>query len=631
MTSIDPVIRDLIEKEGWKISAKDGKEVILAYGEVYPVKHPLSIHLKRYRLSKNPEEKYQHMKAAHDYLWPTHIKLWHYWTERRFREHCNGWSYISYAGGAACAKSYDAAKIALLFWLSNPKGHAVIIASTTLNSLGARIWGYAMSLIRDTEMEIPFQYMRSQPPKFLYDRDDLQHGIFAAAAKLGDDDSSIKDIIGRHPKDGILFIADESTDMPMALVKALPNLESGQDFFQAMFIGNSLSKYDLHGVVSTPKNGWGSVDPLKDVQWETTQKNGTCLFFSCYESPAIHETDPVKKKLLSKFLITQATVNEKIKIYGKDSDSFWRFVLGFWRTSSTDDTVVSREFVDNFRVFDSTEWLGIHPLSIVAGLDPAFSTGGDQCILRLAILGQATNGQIVLDYQKEKLLFKIEISAQANKSADLQIADQVISILNDHNCPLHNLCVDANGQGRALGEVIRLRAQALRPPIKIYSTRGGNVAVNSFDVVVKSYHELWFAFRDFIQNAQVKGLDYTTITQLTSRQIVRNEKTLKYQLEPKGAYKRRMGAIMPSLAHSPDEADAAALCLQSAIINYGFTPGQKKDIAPVTSFAHEKYMAYKEEMKMTEQQKKEILEAPPCATFAGDVYMLAQYKPPFSN
>jgi hypothetical protein len=185
MTSIDPVIRDLIEKEGWKISAKDGKEVILAYGEVYPVKHPLSIHLKRYRLSKNPEEKYQHMKAAHDYLWPTHIKLWHYWTERRFREHCNGWSYISYAGGAACAKSYDAAKIALLFWLSNPKGHAVIIASTTLNSLGARIWGYAMSLIRDTEMEIPFQYMRSQPPKFLYDRDDLQHGIFAAAAKLG--------------------------------------------------------------------------------------------------------------------------------------------------------------------------------------------------------------------------------------------------------------------------------------------------------------------------------------------------------------------------------------------------------------------------------------------------------------
>lgn len=631
MASIDPKLAALIEKEGWKISSKDGKQVIIAYGENYPVVHPLSVHLKRYRTSKNPDEKYRHMKAAHDYLWPEANKTWNYWDERAFQEHCKGWNYIAYAGGASTGKSYRAAKIAILFWLSNPKGHAVIVASTTLNSLGARIWGYIMHLLQETEIEISYVYMRSQPPKILYSRDDMRHGIFAAAAKLGDDDASIKDIIGRHPKDGTLFIADESTDMPMALVKALPNLESGQEFFQAMFIGNSLSKFDLHGVVSTPLNGWSSIDPLRDTQWATTQKNGTCLLFSCYESPAILEVDPVKKKALSKFLITQEILDEKIKLYGKDSDTFWRFVLGFWRTSSTDDTVVSREFVDTFKVFDTTEWLGIHPLSIVAGLDPAFSTGGDQCILRLAILGQATNGQIILDYKKESLLFKIEITAQSNKSADLQIADQVITILNDNNCPLHQLCVDANGQGRALGEVIRLRAQALRPPIKIYSTRGGNVAVNSFDVVVKSYHELWFSFRDFIQHAQIKGLDYTTITQLTSRQIVRNEKTQKYQLEPKSAYKRRMGAIMPSLAHSPDEADAAALCLQSAMINFGFFPGQLREVAKGSSFDHEKYWVHNQELKMSEQEKKDVLDAPPVATFSGDVYMLAEYKPPFSN
>lgn len=625
------LIVELIRKEGWKIVRVDNRPKIQAYGQLFPISHPIAIHLKLYRTETNPDIKYNHMKAAHDYLWPD--TLWHYWTEDRFREHCRGWNYITYAGGASTAKSYDSAKIALLFWLANPEKRAVIVASTTLDSLNSRIWGYVTALIRDMAVPLPFKYFSAAPPKILFPAKgaakikDTIHGMFAVAAKRGEDTDAIASWIGRHPKEGILIILDEATDLPSSLLKALPNLESGVSVFQCVSVGNSLSKFDLHGAMSTPKAGWTSIDPMKDIKWETTQKNGICLFFSCYNSPAIYEKDPVRKEKLERFLISKKQIEEKEKVYGKDSDSFWRFVLGFWRTSSSDDTVISREFIRDFSVFERAEWSGLHPLTIVAGLDPAFSTGGDSCVLRLAVLGQDVHGQIVLDYRGEEFLFRIPIIATSGESAELQIATQVISILRRFNCPIRNMCVDANGQGRALGEVIRLQSGEATPPIKIYSTRSGNTQVNSFDVVVRTYHEIWFTFRDYIQNRQIKGLDKTTVMQLTSRLVLKDNKTFKPKLEPKNIYKTRMGGVMPSLAHSPDEADAAALALQSAIINFGFTPGQRKEFRATDSFTAQKIQAFKMVHGLTADSKKKENLDPPVATFEAS---MEDWKPPFS-
>lgn len=604
-------IDSLIKAEGWQIVDTQFGPQIEAFGQLFPVTHPLLIRLKLYRLEQNPELKYQHMKAAHDYLWPN--TLWHSWTERRFREHCSGWNFITYAGGAACSKSYDAAKIALLFWLANPKKRTVIVASTSLESLESRIWGYVTKLLGQIkQFDIPYRYLSGKPPKILYDYSidplpqgkklkDSIHGMFAVAAKQGDDENVISSWIGRHPDEAILVVLDEATDMPPALTKSLPNLSQGVEFYQFMAIGNSNSMFDLHGALSTPKHGWKSIDPLVDCKWETTQDNGVCLFFSCYESPAIHEINPELRAKLGKFLITTDTIEAKKKLLGADSDSFWRFVLGFWRSSSTDETVISRQFIEEFDVFSAAEWGGVYPLHMVGGLDPAFSTGGDHCVLRLAILGVTYDGQVVLDYLKERLLFHIKITAASEDSADIQIANQVIKICSEFGCNLYDVAVDANGQGRALAEVIRLKAGAMRAPIKIYSTRTGNIQQKSFDVEVRTSHELWFNFRNFIQNRQIKGLDNTTIMQLTSRLVI--IKDGKQKLESKHDFKNRMGAIMPSLAHSPDEADAASLVLQAAMINYGFAPGQVKIKEVSRDEIQDKFYVYK---MLNKQRNQEV-------------------------
>jgi len=574
------------------------------------------------------------MKAAHDYLWPD--TEWHRWTEWRFREHCEGWKYISYAGGAASTKSYDAAKIGCLFWLANPKKRAVVIASTTLASLETRIWGYATRFMTNTALQIPYRLRGGNSQAILNPRlredgskdSDTIHGMFAIAAKQGSDEKAISGWIGRHPEEALMLILDEGTDMPPALFKALPNLERGIEFFQAMVIGNSNSKFDLHGLLSTPKEGWETIDPLIDKKWETSREGGVCLFFSCYDSPAITEPDKLKKNRLGKFLITAAQVTEKENEYGKDSDDFYRFVLGFWRSSATDGTVVSKEFLNDFSIMQVAEWSGRYPLQMVAGLDPAFSTGGDQCLLRLAILGIDVHGNQVLDYRGMELLFKIQISATLGISAELQIAQQVIRILAEYNCPLHHMAVDATGQGRAIGEVIRLEAQALKAPIKIYTVRQGgkNKDSNSFDIVIKNSLDMWNDFRPFIQNGQIKGMDKTAAMQLYTRRIKMHEKTLKTVLEGKKEYRTRMGGIMPSLAHSPDEADAAALALQAAMMVFGFRAGNKKDIVGVRNFAEEKLWVQNEMGKLQESARTSGGKQHPVASFKAGVEDLKPFK-----
>lgn len=474
-----------------------------------------------------------------------------------------------------------------------------------------------MRFLSTMKVKLPFQYLGGGAPRILYPAKrseneirDTIHGMFAVAARSGgeNDDAAIREWIGRHPEDALMLILDECTDLPVAILGAFANLDSVTKPFQVLGIGNSNSKNDVHGALSTPKHpkGWASVNPKTDIQWETTQRNGLCLYFSAYESPALFEKDPDRKRKLGVFLPNEERIAVKEKELGKDSDAFYRFVLGFWKDGSGTDIVISKQFLDGYDVYKNSEWLGLFPLQIVGGLDPAFSTGGDQCILRLAILGVDVDGKVVLDYRGEELTFVIPILKSKDEAAELQISRTVLKILERHNCPLHHVTIDATGQGRALGSVLFLEAKVLKPPIKIYSTRHGIHQQKSFDVIPMNTYELWNAFRDFMQNNQIRGLDHTTIVQLTSRRV--ELKNGKMVMESKDEYKKRMGAILPSLAHSPDRADAAALALQSAVLNFGFHPGQKREMPKIESAQNEKMWAWNQERMMNEIQthKQEV-------------------------
>jgi hypothetical protein len=588
--------------EGWEIiEGARGVRTIKAFGEVYPYSHPFAIHAKRYREAFLAENKYYHMKAMHDYLWPDAV--WNYWTERRFRRHCEGKNYIVYAGGAGTGKSHDAAKIAILFWLGNPKKRTVIVASTTLESLNSRIWGYVQNLLGKMKVEIPYVLLTGKPPKVLYKQEadergkakDTIHGMFAVAATQGSDDDTIANWIGRHPEDSLMVILDEATDMPVAILGALPNLESKSAKFQLMAIGNSNDLNDLHGALSTPEDGWNTIDPSRDTEWRTTYKNGVCLFFSCYESPAIHESDPKIREKCRGFFITQEEINEKKLKYGEKSIQFYRFVLGFWRSVGSVSNVMSKEHLDHYDLEQRAHWSGMNALAKVAGVDLAIRAWGDNAILRIATLGQTWDGRMVLDYGGQEMCFKLPLIADLKDrngqiiGIDMQIAIEVVKLLRKHNIRLEHVCLDANNGGTAVAELIRLELSRVELENRevvttgkawmIHSIRHGQGSQKASQLITKTSYEMYMNMRGFIQNNQIYGLDELTLQQIANRRIKINKKVnAPPQLEDKQTFKQRMSAINPALAHSPDEADTAILALYSAIFNFGFGQGQVKPV-----------------------------------------------------
>jgi len=581
----------LARAEGWEIletprdqlkSREESTCRIIAEGRTFRLTAPYHIHLRLYRDATDSELKFQHMKALHDLLWPGHIATWNSWEEQIFRLHCEPWKQVILAGGASSGKSASAAKVALIFWLSDPRRNGCIIASTTLESLESRIWGYCVNYLSLVPFPLPAKILSGKPPKILHPQVvDKIHGMFAVAVRQGADDQALSTVIGRHPENGLLIVLDEATDLSNAILKAIPNLESGDGkFFQLWAIGNSNSRSDLHGSLATPKRGWDSVDPMRDDLWETKHNAGICYYLNPYKSPAITDPDPAKRARLSKFLITAEGIESRKITYGSESDSFYRFVLGFWKSSNIDESVATQQFLNENQVYAPAEWSGFNPLRVVAGLDPAYQIGGRGCLLRLAIWGHSTSGKLVLDYRDEELLFRVEAPpSEFDESAELKLAKNIVKILREYNCPVSQMAMDASGVGRALGELIRIVSGESEGPMKVVAGGfSGSLSAKKSDptIYTATPTDMWMRFKLFIQHKQIRGLDVTTAAQLINRRIlIKNNKLV---LETKSEYQGRMNAIDPKYAHSPDEADAAILALLCAYVKLGFRPGQEIEI-----------------------------------------------------
>lgn len=484
--------------------------------------------------------------------------------------------------------SHCCARIANIFWLSDPRHNACVIASVTLESLETRIWGYAAKFMNEAAIPVEASILRSKPPKIMPPGAvDKIHGMFAVAIRQGDPDTVLSTIIGRHPNKRLMIVLDEATDMNPAIVTAFPNLEKGVEFFQLWGIGNSNSMSDLHGSMATPKNGWDSVDPERDRVWSTTYDKGICIYHNPHDSPAITDPDPVKRAVLSKFLPTRESLEKDKLTRGENSESYWRFTMGFWIRKGVDKGIVSEQFLTEHQVYRFAEWTGFYPLIVVAGLDPAFEVGGTGCILRLAVLGHSTDhGRMCIDFRNEELLFRIEIDVTSRKSGELQLCEKVVAKLRQYNCPVSSLVIDATGAGRALGELLKIISGENEGPKKIVSNSrslGMKQKKNDPEIIVATPSDMYFKFREFVQNYQVKGIDPVTLRQFSHRHVV--IKNGKAQLETKAEYKMRMMAIDPVLAHSPDEADAAVLALHSAILMHGFHPGQILSSPPGSNMA----------------------------------------------
>jgi hypothetical protein len=233
-----------------------------------------------------------------------------------------------------------------------------------------------------------------------------------------------------------------------------------------------------------------------------------------------------------------------------------------WSKSGARNTILDQAMINEGRARESVTWAG-GGIKTIAALDPAFTTDGDDCILRFAKVGTATDGQLTM-----LLTETVRIHLQESPDYPLfyQVADKTIELLNKHNVRPEDFALDATGGGAGIADIIQQRwkngfirvsfgGAATDSPISPEDIRPAK------QVYANRVTQLWGQIKVIVMAGRLRGLDDQTARELCARiYSLKNERTL---LESKKDLKKR------TKGNSPDRADALALLCEIFVTQNG--------------------------------------------------------------
>lgn len=548
---------------------------MIEYGREWPDGTTMAnIHLWCYRNHKNNSEmleKHKHFEYAIKCLWPEKMSngvkgfIWDDWAYRRIKSFCNR-EYQTWWGPSSSGKSTCCGVFALSHWLSAPDKTTVVVCSTTKDMLERRIWREILRFHSMYGNKLPGYHSKTKHAIIYEDPESKAavntiNAIFAIAVQRGTTAEAVGNMVGMHNDYNVLII-DEMQATKQAAVEAYDNLSTG---LESKFVGmgNPVSRLDPLGRASLPVNGWGTVS-VSDKEWKT--KRGWCLFFNGLESPGVE--DPKKYH----YLLTQKQIDAMSVDPGRDSPRFWSQRIGFVAPEGLTQTIFSENFMSKFSVTEKALWAG--QKKRISALDPSFSAGGDRCVYRSADYGKMTNGKIGFRFNDPELI-NLEVSTGEPMSYDL--AFKVMDKLESDGITPSELCIDTTSAQKMVADIID-REWAVRqakktggePSIDDVCVRcsfGGAasdlpVSVQNKDTGKDLYKnkvtELWYVFREFAVNDQIRDLDEDTVEEFCIRTVLEKmDSSGRIVVESKKDMKLRGNA-------SPDLADAAVLIVEYA-------------------------------------------------------------------
>ncbi len=197
----------------------------------------------------------------------------------------------------------------------------------------------------------------------------------------------------------------------------------------------------------------------------------------------------------------------------------------------------------------------------VAGIDPAFTNGGDRTILYTAAVGYDDTGQYVIEFGEA-----VHLNDDATNKAvprTYQIVRQIKEHCVKRNILPENVAVDATGAGAPFCDVLagEWASTFLRVSFggKASDKRvSANSRAVGTELYVNRVSELWFVGKELMRTRQVFGVSSDLAQEITSRNYdMVKSGTLRVKIESKPEFKARFG-------RSPDLADAAFLALDCA-------------------------------------------------------------------
>ena len=494
----------------------------------------------------------------HDEL-PEPMMVRHPWAVEMIRAVIRN-KYVSIGGAANSGKSHTMAAWGILNWLAQPRDTLVLLTSTTLREARKRIWGSVISLLMVVE-GAPIRIRDSiGNAAYITEGGNLveRAGLSLIAAEKSKTREAVGKFIGIKQKK-VILIGDELSELSEAILQAgLSNL-SKNPTFQMIGMSNPSSRFDAFGVWSEPKDGWDSVDTHLDDKWRT-KWGGAYIRFDGERSPNVLAGESIYP-----WLPTTEKIDEDKALLGPESRGYMRMVKAVFFDTDETEGIYSEAELTRSGAMKQVDWSGT-PVPI-AGLDPAFTNGGDRCILYTGLVGYDTTGQYVCELKEA-----IHLNDDATNKAvprTYQIVRQVKEECVKRNILAENLALDSTGAGSPFADVLSAEfgEQILRVSFggKASDKR---VSVNSKligqELYVNRVSELWFVGKEFIRTKQLFGISNDLAQEITGRNYdMIKGATLRMKIESKPEFKSRFGK-------SPDLADAAFLCLDMARQRHGF-------------------------------------------------------------
>tara|TARA_R100000808_G_scaffold16581_1_gene37340 strand:- start:3784 stop:5550 length:1767 start_codon:yes stop_codon:yes gene_type:complete len=533
----------------------DTKEMEVG-GLKIPVTNTVTALLYGFAKNKNKKAKEYYFWRLCDEFWnrddlPEHMMVRHPWAEEMIRAVIEN-KYVSIGGAANSGKSHTMAAWAIVNWLSAPRDTLVLITSTTLREARKRIWGSIISLL--TVVEGAPMKVRDSIGNVAYINENgnlIERAGLSLIASANAKDALSK-FIGIKQK-SVILVGDELSDLSEKILHAgLSNLSKNPSF-QLIGMSNPNSRFDAFGVWSEPLNGWSSINPDTDDRW-VTKWGGTYIRFDGERSPNI-----LSGEVKYPWLPTEEKLSEDRSLLGAESRGYMRMVRAIFFDSDETEGIYSEAELSRSGAMNEVDWAG-KPIP-VAGLDPAFTNGGDRSILYTGKVGYDQTGQYVCELGEA-----LHLNDDATNKAvprTYQIVRQVKEACEKRGILPQDVAVDATGAGAPFCDVLagEWSDQILRVSFggKASDRRvSANSKLTGQEMYMNRVSELWFCGKELVRTKQLFGIDNALAKEITARnyEMVKSG-TLRVKIESKVDYKSRFG-------HSPDLADAAFLCLDLA-------------------------------------------------------------------
>lgn len=492
--------------------------------------------------------------------------------------------HLAITGPASSGKTYSSAVFLLISFYCSPDRTSVLVSTTARQDSERRVWGDIKKLHRGarfTANGLPeigeviehagcIVYNPAKIANKDFNLRDFRNGLMVVPT--GGDTSgeeALNKIMGT--KNGYVYwMVDEGPAMPAEIMAPRTNL-SANYFFQFIMVGNASYKTDPHGRACEPEDGWSSVTPNMRF-W--VGKTLNVLFLHGEKSPNdLFQSNVSRKRDLNYPTLSNRFMREEIAKfagdgnieYGRNTQYYWRFAIGFWMGSDDQQTVLSEAFIKTHGADKAPEPWGRTGVRVFGGFDPGFTAGGDANSIFFIHVGYTVRGKLQVMFESDTLEIRPAISD--NKDFNRAVADVIVN--EAKNKRLMNISdfggdVSADG-GISFNEIHNswglIGAQLLSSNEESSSSR-----------YASRVSQYWMQIRDLISSGYVRGFNCNSryAKDLFKRRFVSEQKTFK--IEKKKDMKKRTG-------RSPDNGDACSytchLVLTSGVISKSEDPSAR--------------------------------------------------------